>query len=252
MTDQFRFSQAKIAELTQKVGVDIRPAIECKLDQEKLFFWGKQLADKHPNLFESLVQSPTDFHINKKFIFPGKGEVELATLGVTPRGICFIFPQMLSIVEEEIQLDNIEDIVLDCLNIFRKTFPGKSISRVGLVNEYIFETGPIESVKLICSRFTRLSVPPNGEINIRINRPDDDYNKKIILNAVQKIERVPEMPGRQQVRAYGVRVVVDYNNRDVSTSLNDDKIRTIIYQGKEYNKKELYQFLNSSFGGSDG
>lgn len=252
MSEQYKFSNAKIAEHTQKIGIDIRPAIECKLDQEKLFFFGKQLVDKYPNLFESLVQSPADFHINKKFIFPGKGEVETATLGITPRGVVFIFPKTISVVDEDVHLNNIEDIVLESLDVFRNTFPGKNIYRVGLINEYIFDTSSIESIGLICSRFTKLSVPSNGEIRIAINRPDDDYNKKIILHAVQKLERMPEIPNVQQIRAYGVQVFVDFNNRDMSNKLDDDKIRAIIHKGKEYNSKELYEFLNGSFGGSDG
>lgn len=81
--DPFKFSRAKIDEHTIKVGVDIRPVIECKLDRVKLFDVGQKLVDKYPNLFESLVQSPTEFLIRKKFVFPGKGEVDLPTLAIT-------------------------------------------------------------------------------------------------------------------------------------------------------------------------
>lgn len=249
MAEPFKFSERNIDEHTEKVGVDIRPVIECKLDRVKLFDIGQKLVDKYPNLFESLVQSPAEFHIRKKFIFPGKGEADLLTLAITPRGVVFLFPRKLSIFEEEIQLNNIQDISLEGLKIFRRTFPDKIICRVGLVNEYIFNTGQEESTNLVCSRFTKVTIPSNGEILLSINRPDDDYNRKIELQPAQKLERIPEMPGNRQIRSYGIKVVVDFNNRDMSQNLDDDRILLILHNARQYNKSALYEFLNSSFGG---
>mgnify|MGYP001574160240 CR=1 FL=1 len=249
MTETFKFSQTKIDEHTIKVGVDIRPVIECKLDRVKLFDVGQKLVDKYPNLFESLVQSPTEFLIRKKFIFPGKGEIDLPTLAITPRGVVFIFPQILSMFEEEIKLNNIDDVSLDGLKIFRGSFPGKIFCRVGLVNEYVFNTGHMDSTELICSRFTKIKVPHNGEIFLSINRPDDDYNRKIQLKAVQKTEKNPDIPGVDQVQAYGVQVIVDFNNRDMSKDLDDDRILGILHKARQFNSKELYDFLNVSSGG---
>jgi hypothetical protein len=120
---------------------------------------------------------------------------------------------------------------------------------VGLVNEYIFNTGPVISSDLVCKRFTKVMIPSNGEILLSINRPDDDYNRKIELQPVQKLERIPEMPDRKQIRSYGVKVVVDFNNRDMSQNLDDDKILSILHKARLYNEKELYDFLNGSFGG---
>lgn len=249
MTNSFKFSQTKIDEHTEKVGIDIRPVIECKLDRVKLFDIGQKLVDKYPNLFESLVQSPTEFHIRKKFIFPGKGEADLLTLAITPRGVVFVFPRRSSVFEEEILQNNIQEISLDGLKIFRETFPGRIICRVGLVNEYIFNTGPVESSKLVCSRFTKISIPSNGEIILNINYPDDDHNRKIQIQPVHKLEKVPEIPGKEQVQSYGVKVIVDFNNRDMSQNLDDTRILGILHKAKLYNETELYNFLNGSFGG---
>jgi len=249
MAENFKFTKTRIEEHTIKVGVDIRPVIECKLDRVKLFDVGQKLVDKYPNLFESLVQSPTEFLIRKKFIFPGKGEVDLPTLAITSRGVVFVFPKILSMFEEELNLNNIDDVSLDGLKIFRGSFPGKIFCRVGLVNDYIFNTGPIDGTKLICSRFTKVNVPHNGEIFLSINRPDDDYNRKIQLKAVQKIEKNPDIPSVDQVQSYGVQVIVDFNNRDMSKDLDDDRILGILHKARQYNDEELYDFLNVSFVG---
>lgn len=245
MAEPFKFSSSKIDDHTEKVGVDIRPVIECKLEQTKFFDFGRKLVDKHPNLFESLVQSPTDFHIRKKFIFPGKGEADLSTLGITQKGLVFIFPRRVGILEEETELNTVGDVVLGCLKIFRGVFPEKKVFRVGLVNEYIFNTGLLEGTRLISERFTKLHVPPEGEITIVINRPTDDYNKRIHLEAVRRIEAIPEMPGRAQTKNYGVRVIVDINNRDMSQDMNEGNILAVLHEAQQYNDKELYEFLNS-------
>ncbi len=248
MSENFKFSKTKIDEHTIKVGADIRPVIECKMDRVKLFDVGQKLVDTYPNLFESMVQSPTEFQIRKKFFFPGKGEADLTTLAITPRGVVFIFPQILSIFEEETHINNIEDVSLEGMRIFREVFPGKKICRVGMVNEYIFNTGQEESIGLICSRFTKVHVPQNGEISLIINCPDDDHNRKIELKAVKKIEKNPNITGAGKIESYGVQVNVDFNNRDMSGDLDKDRILAILHNACQYNEKELYSFLNGSSG----
>ncbi|MFQ6114640.1 MAG: hypothetical protein ACE5NG_11260 [bacterium] len=248
MAEPFKFSKSKITEHMEKVGVDIRPVIEPKLDREKLYNVGSKLVEKYPNLFESLIQSPTEFRITKRFIFPGKGEAELNTLTITQRGPVLTFPRIVGAFEEEVSLNRVEDVTVDCLNIFRSIFPEKKMIRVGLVNHYIFDTGPVESVRLICQNFTKLSVSPEGEIRLRINQPTDDYNRIIEMQALKKVEPIPEIPGRLQTQGYAVRVNVDFNNRDTSIDLDNNRILGILHEGKRYNEKELYQFLNYSFG----
>lgn len=248
MTEPFKFSKNRIDDHTEKVGIDIRPVLEPKLDWEKLYGFGKQLIEKYPNLYESLVQSPTEFRITKRFIFPGKGEAELNTLTITQRGPVFTFPRTVGAFEEEISLNNVEDVAVECLKVFRSVFPEKKMMRVGLVNEYIFDTGVVDSIRLIVERFTRLSVPPEGEIRMRINRPTDDYNRIIELQALRKLEPIAEIPNKLQAKGYAVRARVDFNNREIRTDLENNRILGILHDGKLYNQKELYDFLNGSIG----
>ena len=95
MTGQ-RFTKVRIYEHIEKLGFDVRPVIEVKL-----WTFGQRLIDRYPVLFESLVTGPSEFHIRKKLIFPGKGEAEVGTLGLTVRGPVFIFPRVLSQVDAE-------------------------------------------------------------------------------------------------------------------------------------------------------
>jgi len=247
----FEFAPSHIEDHVEKIGLDVRPVIEYKLENVKFFAFANDLVEKLPQLFESSVQSPTDFNIRKKFIFPGKGEGDLVTLAVSGRGIVFILPRKISLFEEETNLGRSEDIISTCLRFFRKHFGQKKIIRVGQVNEYIFNVGQEESVKLLAERFTKINVPPNGELRIRINRPDDDYNRIIQMEPVQKRERAPEIQGAEHIAAYGVKVTVDFNNRDVSQPLKEERIQAIIYASRQFNNKELYEFLNCSYGGNE-
>ncbi len=248
MTD-FQFSSARIDDHVEKIGIDVRPTIECKLERTHLIEFANDLVENHPNLFESTVQSPTEFSIRKKFIFPGKGEIDIATLVLSPRGIVFILPRRITIFQEDTNLGRTEDMVSNCLRHFRRRFGHKTIIRVGQVNEYIFNLDQIESIHFLASRFTKLTVPPNGELNIRLNRPNDDYNRIIQLEAVHKVEHKPELPNVPQIAGHGLKVIVDFNNRDMSQDLKPEHITSIIFASQQFNENDLYKFLNCGTGG---
>ena len=242
--EQFQFSVAKIDDHVVKVGVDFRPAFEPKLDFSKLNMIGQELRDEYPQLFESLVQSTSEFRIMKKFFFAGTTEVEVATLLTTPRGIIFNFPKRIAAIGEEIEYSHIDDTVVQCLARIKAGFPQKRIIRVGLVNEYIFDTADVDACRILCDRFIKLPSPPGGQVKLRINNRTDEYNRIIEMMPVQKLQRLPEMPGKAQSVGYGLKVKVDFNNIDTSNNLEQADIYRIIHEGQTYNEKELYDFLN--------
>lgn len=246
MSESFKFGRSHIDDHIEKIGVDVRPVIECKLERTKLFDFGNRLVDRYPDLFENLVQSPNDFQITKKFIFPGKGEIDITTLAVTVRGPVFIFPRRVAAFDEETNLEASEDIIKNGLRFFRETFPLKKIFRVGHVNEYIFSTGPLESTRLLSQRFTRIQVCADGELLLRVNRPIDDYNRIVQLEPVEKRQVSQHSPQGQEVKGYGVKVSVDFNNRDMTKVLDESHIQHILYDSRQFNQEKLYEFLNGS------
>jgi len=242
-----KFSNHRIDEQIIKVGVDIRPPFEPKLDFSKLLFAGSILKEDYPQLFESLVQAPAEFRIMKKFFFTGNREIEAATLTTTSRGIVFTFPKRIAAINEEIEMDNFCDIAVESLEKIQRDFPQKKIIRVGLVNEYIFDTAGEDAREIICERFTKLSPAPN-ELLLRINYQTDDYNRIIEMQPLLKIKPVPEIPGRAQGVGYGLQVKVDFNNRDTSGAIDRDVIYRIIRDAEKYNRTDLYVFLNGGEG----
>ena len=243
----YQITKLKIEDHVEKIGLDVRPIIEHKLEESHLYSLYKDLVDKYPNLFESLLKSPSDLQIRKKMVFPGKGELDVCTLGITPRGPVFMIPRKLSIVGEETDIGDILDIAIMCVDIFRKNFPHKTICRVGHVNDYVFTLGTEPSVSFLAERFTRMTVPQNGELHIRVNMPTDDYNRVIQLQPVVKKQPMPNIPEAEDVKAYGLSVSVDFNNSDMTKSLDNDDIRAVIQDSMKYNERGLYDFLNGTF-----
>ena len=90
----------------------------------------------------------------------------------------------------------------------------------------------------------RKSIPPDGEMRIRINMPNDDYNRIIEIQDAKKMEQSPDIPGGSQPIGYGVRVSVDFNNRDMSKNLKENDMVTLFHHARQFNNNELYKFLN--------
>jgi hypothetical protein len=241
---QYSITTSKIENHIEQIGVNVNPIIENKLEEPHLFRLYQDLAEKLPNLFESLLKSPTELQIRKKLVFPGKGEIDVITMVIKQSGPVFMIPRKISFFDEQTSFGDIIDIAITCIDIFRKNFPHKPIRRVGHINEYIFTLGTEISVPFLAKRFTRIKVPSNGEIDIRVNRPTDDHNRNIRLRPVVKKQLQPNIPGIEDVKAYGLSVSVDFNNRDMSQDLSNDDIRSIIQTSIQYNEKDLYAFLN--------
>lgn len=238
-----------IEDHVEKIGVTVAPAIEHKMEKAHFLNLYTELSDIYPNLYESMVQSPNTFQIRKKFIFPAKGEIDCITLVVPPVGPVFHFPRKIGLMEAEIDMGDSEPIIMNCIKIFKKHFPLKKLLRVGQIHEYVFTLGTEQTgTDFISQRFTKITMPPDGEIKLRVNRPTDDYNRIIELSQLIKAQSMP--PGQtSQIKAYGLKVKVDINNREMSNELDNDNIRSIIQASKSFNETVLYEFLNGNVEG---
>jgi len=247
---EIKLTPENIEDHVEKIGVTVAPAIEHKMEKAHFLNLYSELSDKYPNLYESMVQSPNEFQIRKKFIFPAKGEIDGTTLAVPPVGPVFIFPRKVGMLEAETDIGDSEPIIIECIKIFRKHFPLKKLLRIGQINEYVFTLGTEQTgIDFISKRFTKIVMPPDGEIKLRVNRPIDDYNRIIDLSPIIKTQVKPP-DQTSEIKAYGLKVKVDFNNRDMSVELDSDKTRSIIQASKIFNETTLYEFLNGNLGGS--
>lgn len=245
--EDFEFKPIQIDDHIEKIGITVKPPIQHNLEQQKLHDFGIKLTQRWPQLFESLVQSTTGFRITKKFIFPAKGTAELTTLDVTQKGFVFVLPKRIAALDEDLYMGigDSDSMVIPAIHIFRSFLSDKSIIRVGQINEYVFDIGQIESVPFLSERFTRLSVPSDGELQLRINLRTEHFNRIIIMAPVQKTL----ISNQQQIAGYGISIKVDFNNRILQKDMDDDSIRNVIHESTKFNEKEFYDFLNSTIVG---
>lgn len=239
---RFTFRKTIIAEHIEKIGVDVRPVLEVKSDGRKLQDYALWLVEQAPTVYENIVHGPSSFSITKRFIFPGKGEIEHPTFQVTDRGLVFIFPRKFGVLEEETDLPGSDDFVLEALKHFGKRWPQCKQIRVGKITTYIFDCGPESALEIIATRFTKLQIPASGELSLRLNRPDDDHNRIIKLDPVGKFKLSPD--GSKELVGSAVRVEVDFNNRDMSEPLSEERKSWILHEGGSFCEKELFEFLN--------
>jgi hypothetical protein len=241
--DQYQFTKAKIAHWVERIGVDIRPPIESDLDDHRIQSFSKWARKKYPQLFDRVVVGNQRFEMLKTLEYPGKPAVDLTTFTMTPRGPVFMVPKRISTVDLEPDLPLINDVFGDCMRQFQKDFPGKRLLRVGKINEYIFDCGQLPSIDLVATRFSRIMVPSDGELLIRVNRPDSDYNRILTLEPV--IGKSQSHPGAPlETIGFGVKVTVDLNNRNLR-ELTEPEWMTVLNAADTYNREGIYELLNN-------
>jgi len=236
---EYKFTQARIDEHLAQVGVDVRPVIEVRAERQKLTDFGLWMTDKWPALYENIVQGPSAFQMTKKFVFPGKGEVELPTFLLTSRGPVFVFPHKLSMFEEELDLPECRDVVLEALEQFRNRWGQCKHVRLGKVTTFVFDCSPESALDIVTKRFTRLKSPAS-EIQIRFNMPTDDFNRTINLDAVARADLEGKSPA-----VSAVRVAVDFNNIAMSEDMGKEKKMLVLHEADRFCENELYDFLNA-------
>ncbi len=242
MATDFQFSKHVIDDHYEKVGVDVRPSIEIRMELMRMQDFYRQVLEKHSNLFESLVMSPTEWRIQKKFTFPGKGEIELPTFVLTPRGIAFTIPRRVAELQSEYDLPDSDKQLIQVLEIFRAVFPQCQFYKVGKVQEYFFDCSPHNSMALVAKRFTRVISPT--ELLIRFNLARDGYNR--IFTIQPAVKQRKEAGGLKEI-GQGVRVSADFNNVDMSRALRSEDIRKIMYDADAFHDNEVFGVLNGQW-----
>ena len=239
----YQFHKSRIEGHVEEIGVDVRPVIEVRAERTKLSDYGMWLTNQWPALYENIVLGPSSFFITKNFIFPGKGEVEHPTFVLTNRGLVFIFPRLLGMGEAWGSLVT-RDVVMPALEEFKKRWPQCKLVRVGKVNKFMFECAGEYALEVLAKRFTRLTVPPNGELSIMINLPTDDYNRIIKMHPLTKMEAGPGGGPDPKAVGSGVLVEVDFNNREMDEDLSKDRWLVILHEADSFCEEGLYDFLN--------
>lgn len=246
----YQFSVENVSQHIVKYGVDVRPVISPEKDRAKLQDYGNWLVKEFPEVFETLLSGPKQLRVQRTFILPNTKRIELATFVLTTRGPVFTFPERLFVDRpHELAISDKDKIFRKAYEELRSRFADRAVPRVGVVHEFVFDTGYINSLDVISSNLKH-DLWRQKAMNLRIimEAPSDGKNVNIEIRPtfLQKTvgRNVPISPDD---RKYGIIVNVDINNQKMEDDLTKARVNDVIVFASDYVPEELIRFLNNEY-----
>jgi hypothetical protein len=246
----YQFDKENISQHIVKYGVDIRPPIVLEQDKAKLQDYCNALIEQFPQVFETLVAGPKQLRIQKTFVLLDNKRAEMPTFVLTVRGPLFTFPQRLYIDGiQDLDIPQKDKIFRKALDELRAKFIDRAIPRIGVVHEFVFDTGQVDSVQILASSFKN-DVWRQRTKNLRIllETPTEDKNVNVEIRPTQlrRIARGVGNVGAQDM-GFGIIVNVDINNRKIEGDLTSAEVRDIVAFANDYVPEEMIKFLNNEY-----
>jgi len=246
----YLFDKEFISQHVVKYGVDIRPGIGLKQDKTKLQEYCNWLIEQFPEVFETLLVGPKQLRVQKNFLLPNTKRVEMPTFVLTNRGPVFTFPERIYIDEvQDLDVPQKDKIFRKALDELRSQFVGRRIMRVGVIHEFVFDTGEINSVEIIASNLKNdVWRERIKNLSIRLETPKEGKNINLEIRPTQ-LRRVGRGDGnaRSQNIGFGIIVNVDINNQQIKDDLTRAEVRDIVTFANDYVPEELIKFLNNEY-----
>ena len=247
----YQFDKEHISQHVVKYGVDVRPAIVLKQDKTKLQDYCNALIEQFPQVFETLVAGPKQLRIQNTFLLSNNKRAEMPTFILTARGPLFTFPQRLYIDGiQDLDIPQKDKIFRKALDEFRAKFIDRAIPRVGVVHEFIFDTGQVDSVQILASNFKN-DVWRQRAKNLRIllETPMEEKNVNVQIRPTQlrRITRGDDANVPAQDMAFAIIVNADINNQNIKGDLTSSEVRDIVAFANDYVPEELIKFLNNEY-----
>jgi len=246
----YLFDKEHISQHVVKYGVDIRPAIGLKQDKTKLQEYCNWLIEQFPEVFETLLVGPKQLRVQKNFLLPNTKRVEMPTFVLTHRGPVFTFPERIYIDEvQDLDVPEKDKIFRKALDELRSQFVGRRIMRVGVIHEFVFDTGEINSVEIIASNLKNdVWRERIKNLSIRLETPKEGKNINLEIRPTQ-LRRVGRGGGNvhSQNIGFGIIVNVDINNQQIKDDLTRAEVRDIVTFANDYVPEELIRFLNNEY-----
>jgi len=246
----YQFSTENVSQHVVKYGVDIRPAISPEQDRTKLQDYGNWLVEQFPDVFETLLSGPRQLRVQRTFILPNTKRVELPTFVLTARGPVFTFPERLFIDRpHELNIPDKDKIFRRAFDELRTRFGERTVPRVGVVHEFVFDTGYISSLDVVASTLKNdLWREKTRNIRIHLEAPVEGKNVNIEIRPtyLQQAARRNE-PAPTDDMKFGIVVNVDINNQQVGGDLTKAQINDVIVFASDYVSDELIRFLNNEY-----
>jgi hypothetical protein len=246
----YQFDKEKISQHVVKYGVDMRPAVAPEQDRTKLQDYGNWLVQQFPEVFETLLVGPRELRVQRTFLLPNAKRVELPTFVLTNRGPVYTFPERLYIDRpHELDIPEKDRIFRKAYDELRTRFAERTVPRVGVVHELVFDSGPINSLDIVASNLKNdLWRQKAANLRILLETPTDDKNINIEIRPTH-LQRtgIPDGTMAPDDMKFGIIVNVDINNRQMTADLTKAQVTDILAFASDYVPDELIKFLNNEY-----
>lgn len=247
----YEFTPNKIDHHVESVQLVVQPPIDAKADRVHLQEFYNRASERLPNLFDTLNQRPGTFEIKKLLVVAGKGQVEVPTFTLIPKGPLLSFPRKLPFLQDDVRWsENLVADVLTCVSTLLECLRTLKILQVIKRRDLIFTTELRDSSSVIRDRFAGRLPAHAQDVGVRWNDRDDKYDRLITLNAVRRrsliIQTVDGLPYRRQAPTgeYGIQVVLDVASRPIRRPLAPEQLEIILNHADSYYNETLFNALN--------
>ena len=244
----YEFSTDSVSQHIVKYGVDIRPALSPEQDRVGLQEYGNWLVGQFPVVFETLLSGPRQLRVQRTFILPNAKRVELPTFVLTNRGPVFTFPERLYIDRpHELDIPEKDKIFRMAYDELRSRFGERSVPRVGVVHEFVFDTGYVNSLEVVASNLKHEQWRQKARnLRILMEAPADGMNVNIEVRPTYLQRSGPQnAPSSPEALKFGIVVNVDINNQRVTGDLTQAELNDILAFASDYIPESLIRFLNN-------
>ena len=244
----YQFDKKHVSQHIVKYGVDVRPIIALKQDKTRLQDYCNWLIEEFPQAFETLLAGPKQLLVQKSFLLANNKRVELPTFVLSRRGPFFAFPERLYINEtQDLDIPEKDKIFRRALDKLRSEFADRIVVRVGVIHEFVFDTGEINSAEIVTSNL-RSDVwrERTKTLSLRLETPMEGKNVNLEIKPTY-LRRMTKGGGSVPAGnvGFGIIVNVDINNQEVSDNLTKAEVNDILAFANDYVPEELIKFLNS-------
>jgi hypothetical protein len=244
----YQFDNEKISQHLVKYGVDVRPPMSPEQDRTKLQDYANWLVEQFPDAFETMLSGPRELRIQRTFLLPNAKRVELPTFVLTARGPVYTFPERLYIDRpHELSIPDKDKIFRKAYDELRTRFPDRAVPRVGVIHEFVFDTGFVNSLEVIASTLKHdLWRQRATNLRILMELPTEGKNVNIELRPtfLQRSGKEETPVGPDDMK-YGIIVNVDINNQQMPADLTKAQVNDILAFANDYIPEELLKFLNN-------
>jgi hypothetical protein len=246
----YQFGTENVSQHIVKYGVDIRPALAPEKDRTKLQDYGNWLVEQFPEVFETLLSGPRQLQVHRTFILPDAKRVELPTFVLSPRGPVFTFPERLYIDRpHEISIADKDKIFRRVFDELRTRFGERTVPRVGIIHEFVFDTGYVNSLDIVASSLKHdLWRQRAKNLRIFLEAPTEGKNVNVEIRPtyLQRSGVRDQAVPADNVQ-FGIIVNVDINNQQITGDMTKAEINDVLVFAGDFVPDGLIGFLNNEY-----